>query len=78
MGGLNLLTNAYTSNNASIIAMLKPWEESARAQEEQLRAILVAAQKKFAAYPEAVSLVFPPPADQRPRQRVRIRLRAAG
>ena len=30
-GGLNLLTNAYTSNNASIIAMLKPWQE----QEEQ-------------------------------------------
>src|SRR4051794_38142231 len=25
MGGLNLLTNAYTSNNASIIVMLKPW-----------------------------------------------------
>ena len=26
-GGLNLLTNAYTSNNASVIVMLKPWEE---------------------------------------------------
>jgi hydrophobe/amphiphile efflux-1 (HAE1) family protein len=58
-GGLNLLTNAYTSNNASIITMLKPWEE--RKKEEQLRPILMAAQKKFAAYPEAVSLVFPPP-----------------
>jgi HAE1 family hydrophobic/amphiphilic exporter-1/multidrug efflux pump len=60
MGGLNLLTNAYTSNNASIITMLKPWEERHGA-EEQLKAILMAAQKRFAAYPEAVSLVFPPP-----------------
>jgi HAE1 family hydrophobic/amphiphilic exporter-1/multidrug efflux pump len=59
-GGLNLLTNAYTSNNASIITMLKPWEER-KSKEEQLKAILSAAQKKFAAYPEAISLVFPPP-----------------
>jgi len=60
-GGLNLLTNAYTSNNASIITMLKPWEERS-SSEEQLKSILRAAQRKFAAYPEAVSLVFPPPA----------------
>ena len=60
MGGLNLLTNAYTSNNASIITMLKPWEDR-HAAEEQLRAILTAARTKFSAYPEAVSLVFPPP-----------------
>lgn len=59
-GGLNLLTNAYTSNNASIITMLKPWEERKQA-EEQLKSILIAARKKFAAYPEAISLVFPPP-----------------
>jgi hydrophobe/amphiphile efflux-1 (HAE1) family protein len=59
-GGLNLLTNAYTSNNASIITMLKPWEER-KSKEEQLKSILMAAQKKFAAYPEAISLVFPPP-----------------
>jgi HAE1 family hydrophobic/amphiphilic exporter-1/multidrug efflux pump len=60
MGGLNLLTNAYTSNNASIITMLKPWEDRS-AKEEQLKAILAAVQNKFSAYPEAVSLVFPPP-----------------
>ncbi|HYI97268.1 MAG TPA: multidrug efflux RND transporter permease subunit [Bryobacteraceae bacterium] len=60
MGGLNLLTNAYTSNNASIITMLKPWEERHGA-EEQIKGILAAAQKKFSSYPEAVSLVFPPP-----------------
>jgi len=59
-GGLNLLTNAYTSNNASVIAMLKPWEER-KGDEEQLGSILVTARRKFAAYPEAVSLVFPPP-----------------
>jgi HAE1 family hydrophobic/amphiphilic exporter-1/multidrug efflux pump len=59
MGGLNLLTNAYTSNNSSIIVMLKPWEE--RGDEEQLKPILLAANKKFSAYPEAISLVFPPP-----------------
>ena len=59
-GGLNLLTNAYTSNNASIITMLKPWEERKK-DEEQIGAILSTARRKFAAYPEAVSLVFPPP-----------------
>ena len=59
-GGLNLLTNAYTSNNASIIAMLKPWHDR-KSKEEQLKSIVMAAQKKFAAYPEAISLVFPPP-----------------
>jgi hydrophobe/amphiphile efflux-1 (HAE1) family protein len=59
-GGLNLLTNAYTSNNASIITMLKPWEER-KTEAEQLPAILAAVRKKFSAYPEAASLVFPPP-----------------
>ena len=60
MGGLNLLTNAYTSNNASLIVMLKPWDER-KAAGEQLQPILAAARKRFAAYPEAISLVFPPP-----------------
>jgi hydrophobe/amphiphile efflux-1 (HAE1) family protein len=60
MGGLNLLTNAYTSNNASLIVMLKPWDER-KSAEEQIRPILTAARAKFSAYPEAISLVFPPP-----------------
>src|SRR5215472_9886928 len=60
LGGLNLLTNAYTSNNASLIVILKPWKERKGAA-EQIQAILAAALKKFAAYPEALSLVFPPP-----------------
>ncbi len=59
-GGLNLLTNTYTSNNASVITMLKPWEER-KGKEEQLKPILQAAQRKFAGYPEALALVFPPP-----------------
>jgi HAE1 family hydrophobic/amphiphilic exporter-1/multidrug efflux pump len=60
MGGLNLLTNAYTSNNASLIVMLKPWDER-KSAEEKLKSILAEARKRFAAYPEAISLVFPPP-----------------
>ncbi|KXK38108.1 MAG: Efflux pump membrane transporter BepG [Candidatus Hinthialibacteria bacterium OLB16] len=60
MGGLNLLTNAYTSNNATIIAMLKPWEER-HTEEEQIKNIMMDVRKRFAAYPEAVSIVFTPP-----------------
>lgn len=60
LGGLNLLTGAYTSNNGSFIIMLKPWEDR-KAKEEQLKAILGAVTKKFSAYPEAMTLVFPPP-----------------
>ena len=59
-GGLNLLTNAYTSNNASMIVMLKPWEER-KSKEEQIKAILAKTRQKFSSYPEAVTLVFPPP-----------------
>lgn len=60
MGGLNLLTNAYTSNNSTIIAMLKPWEER-HTEEEQIKNIMMNVRKRFAAYPEAVSIVFTPP-----------------
>ncbi|MCE7909458.1 MAG: multidrug efflux RND transporter permease subunit [Candidatus Omnitrophica bacterium COP1] len=60
MGGLNLLTTAYTSNNATIIAMLKPWEER-HTEEEQINNIMMNVRKRFAAYPEAVSIVFTPP-----------------
>jgi HAE1 family hydrophobic/amphiphilic exporter-1/multidrug efflux pump len=60
MGGLNLLTNAYTSNNASIIIMLKDWEERT-SKETSLKGLLAKIGQKFAAYPESVTLVFPPP-----------------
>lgn len=60
MGGLNLLTNAYTSNNSTIIAMLKPWEER-HTEEEQIKSIMAGVKQRFAAYPEAVAIAFPPP-----------------
>lgn len=60
LGGLNLLTNAYTSNNSTIIAMLKPWEER-HTEEEQIKNIMAAVKQKFAAYPEAIAISFPPP-----------------
>lgn len=60
MGGLNLLTNAYTSNSSTIIAMLKPWEER-HTEEEQINGIMRNVRKKFAAYPESVSIIFTPP-----------------
>ena len=59
MGGLNLLTGAYTSNNASLIVMLEPWEER-ESKEEQIGNIIANVRRRFAVYPEAVSLVFPP------------------
>src|SRR5436309_11438715 len=40
--------------------MLKPWEDR-KSEEEQLKPILAKIRAKFASYPEAASLVFPPP-----------------
>jgi HAE1 family hydrophobic/amphiphilic exporter-1/multidrug efflux pump len=60
MGGLNLLTNAYTSNNASLIVLLKPWEERG-SQETSLAAIMTRIRREFNAYPEALSIAFIPP-----------------
>jgi HAE1 family hydrophobic/amphiphilic exporter-1/multidrug efflux pump len=60
MGGLNLMTNAYTSNYGSMIVMLKPWEER-HSEEEQIKNIMLNVRKKLAAYPEAISLVFTSP-----------------
>jgi HAE1 family hydrophobic/amphiphilic exporter-1/multidrug efflux pump len=60
MGGLNLMTNTYTSNYASLIVILKPWEE--REDEDQhLAAILNNTRRAFGAYPEARAIVFSPP-----------------
>jgi HAE1 family hydrophobic/amphiphilic exporter-1/multidrug efflux pump len=59
-GGLNFLTNAYTSNNASLIIMLKPWEER-HGDEEQIAGIMKNVRRKFARYPEALSLSYAPP-----------------
>ncbi len=60
LGGLNLLNGAYTSNNGSIIVLLKPWEER-KTPDLANTAILAAAQRKIGAYPEAVAFAFVSP-----------------
>ncbi|HPO14455.1 MAG TPA: multidrug efflux RND transporter permease subunit [Candidatus Hydrogenedentes bacterium] len=60
MGGLSLLTNAYTSNNASLIITLKPWDER-RTWATQLKPIAMKIQQEFNKYPEAMSICFIPP-----------------
>ena len=76
-GGLNLLTNAYTSNNASIIAMLKPWEER-KSKEEQLEAILAGRPEEVRRLSGGGLAGVPAASHQRSRQRLGIRLRTAG
>ena len=73
MGGLNLLTNAYTSNNASIITMLKPWEDRHAAEEQS--------EEHPHGRPEEVRRLsgggfagVPTAADQRTWQRIRVRV----
>jgi hydrophobe/amphiphile efflux-1 (HAE1) family protein len=59
-GGLNVLTNAYTSNNATLIVILKPWGERT-SSETKLAAIMAKARQEFGSYPEALAIVFVPP-----------------
>ena len=58
--GRNILTDVYSSNNASLIVNLKPWDDR-QTKETQLAAILVSARHEFNTYPEALALVFTPP-----------------
>jgi HAE1 family hydrophobic/amphiphilic exporter-1/multidrug efflux pump len=60
MGGLNLLTNAYTSNNMTFIVLLKDWGERHTA-EEKIQAMMAKTLREFRSYPEAVAIVFMPP-----------------
>jgi HAE1 family hydrophobic/amphiphilic exporter-1/multidrug efflux pump len=57
LGGLNVITGVYTSNNSTLIGTLKPWHER-RTPETQLPAILARVRQEFNSYPEAVALVF--------------------
>jgi multidrug efflux pump len=57
LGGLDIATGTSNSNVATVIATLKPWDERT-SPETQLPAILAAAQKKFAAVPEAFTFAF--------------------
>jgi hydrophobe/amphiphile efflux-1 (HAE1) family protein len=59
-GGLNVLTNAYTSNNATLIVILKPWGERG-SKETSLNAIMTRSRQEFNSYPEALAIVFLPP-----------------
>lgn len=60
LGGLNLLTNAYTSNNASLIVVLKDWDERT-SHDQQMQAILQTARRTALKYPEAIGIAFIPP-----------------
>lgn len=60
LGGLNLLTSAYTSNTASLVVVLKDWEERG-SPDLELPAILAKARKIAMSYPEAVGLAFASP-----------------
>jgi len=59
MGGLNILTSVFTSNNATIIVNLKPWSERTT-PETRLRNIFLRTRREFSAYPEAIALIMPP------------------
>ena len=73
MGGLNLLTNAYTSNNASLIVMLKPWEER-KDKEEQISGHPGQCAEEIRCLPRSGVARLPAAAHQRPRQRLRLRV----
>jgi hydrophobe/amphiphile efflux-1 (HAE1) family protein len=60
LGGFSLLTSAFTSNNASLIINLTPWEERT-STETQLEAIMARVQQDFSSYTEAIGIVFSPP-----------------
>jgi len=60
LGGFNILTGAYTSNNATLIVLLDDWAERTT-PELQLNAILATSRRNFASYPEAIGLAFSPP-----------------
>jgi HAE1 family hydrophobic/amphiphilic exporter-1/multidrug efflux pump len=59
-GGLNLITGASSSNNATLIVTLKPWEER-KTPETMLRALIPRFRQLLDSYPEAVSFVGVPP-----------------
>jgi HAE1 family hydrophobic/amphiphilic exporter-1/multidrug efflux pump len=58
--GRNILTDVYSSSNASLIVNLKPWEER-RTPDTQLAAILDRARREFSTYPDTLALIFTPP-----------------
>ena len=59
-GGTNLITGSSSSNNATLIITLKPWEER-KAPDQLLRALIPRIRKLLDGFPEAVSFVGVPP-----------------
>jgi HAE1 family hydrophobic/amphiphilic exporter-1/multidrug efflux pump len=59
LGGLNLLTGAYTSNNSSLIIMLDDWSERT-VPELSVQGIIGKVRRTLRAYPEAIGLAFSP------------------
>jgi HAE1 family hydrophobic/amphiphilic exporter-1/multidrug efflux pump len=62
LGGFNILTGAYASSNATILIGLKPWDERAGHADERIRAIGANLTREVRTYPEALGIVFGPPA----------------
>ena len=60
MGGMSILTGAYTSNNATLIVLFKPWHERTT-PESSLAGITKAIRALVATYPEAIVLAIEPP-----------------
>jgi multidrug efflux pump len=57
LGGTDIATQTSSSNVSTVIATLKPWEER-KSADQQLPAILAAAQRGLSQVPEAFSFAF--------------------
>jgi HAE1 family hydrophobic/amphiphilic exporter-1/multidrug efflux pump len=60
MGGMNLLTGAYSSNNGSYIITLDDWSER-HGETLSVKAIVGQLQRELFSYPEALGIAFVPP-----------------
>jgi hydrophobe/amphiphile efflux-1 (HAE1) family protein len=60
LGGLNVVSGAFTSNNATMFVVLKDWKDRA-SPEDSADALIARLRATFAAYPEGVVLTFSPP-----------------
>jgi hydrophobe/amphiphile efflux-1 (HAE1) family protein len=56
-GGFNLMTSSFTSDAATLVMTLAPWEERT-SRETQITAIMQRLRREFAAYPEARAFVY--------------------
>jgi HAE1 family hydrophobic/amphiphilic exporter-1/multidrug efflux pump len=59
MGGLNVLTNAYTSNNATMILKFEPWHDR-DTKETKIEGITQIVRGIVSQYPEALGIAFSP------------------